>query len=359
MSGDIQIKQFELSEREALLAFLRIAYPDDPRKSEPVYWDWHYLENPYTDLDNIPLWIVKSGQEVLGQAATIPVEIKVGSEQTLAIWILDFIIHADIRGKGIGKRLLLKARETHPTMIALGFNEQSGRVLRSLDWVSLGGVHRYQRLLFPGEALGEISNRNALRKIMNLSYAPFRPKLAQFSPARGGEVRIVKEFDASFDRLWQEASVQWPCAVRRTSRYLEWQFMRQPDKQFDVLGFYQKDSLTGYAVLFFRKAEHGGNSSKVAISDLCYGPVNSRETIDGLLKAALRLALERRAGSLVTDVLDRLVEERLRRFGFWRIKRSPQFMAGALTRQDLLYDASNWFLTRADSDVSIFEHPNL
>ena len=28
-------------------------------------------------------------------------------------------------------------------------------------------------------------------------------------------------------------------------------------------------------------------------------------------------------------------------------------------REDLLYDTKNWFLTRGDADISIFEDPNL
>jgi hypothetical protein len=77
------------------------------------------------------------------------------------------------------------------------------------------------------------------------------------------------------------------------------------------------------------------------------------------LKAALRLAIERRAGSLVTDVLDPRVEARLRNFGFWRIKASPDFTVYSPTRQELMYKSDNWFLSRADSDVSIFEEPNI
>ena len=172
-------------------------------------------------------------------------------------------------------------------------------------------------------------------------------------------VREVKEFDASFDTLWQRASGQWPCAVERTARYLEWQFMRQPGKKFDVMGLYSDGQLAGYVVLFFRKPERaGGAPSKAAITDLCYDASLSPEVLDELLKAALRLALERRAGSIVTDVLDARVEERLNHFGFHRMKAAPEFIANPGAPQ-FLYDPANWFLTRADSDVSIFEQPNL
>ena len=358
-SDDVQIKQFELTDEAALLSYLGRVYADEPRKSEPDFWRWHFLDNPYTRADDVPLWIVKRGAEVVGQAATILVELQVGGERTRGIWILDFILQAEYRGRGLGKRLLLLAREKYPTMMALGFNEQSGAVLRSLKWEAMGSINRYHKLLFPGDALGELSRLGPIRQLANLSYAPFRPRRARLAGQRHAELRPLAEFDASFDIFWQEAASQWPCAVVRSSAYLNWQFIRQPGKKFDVLGLYKQNRLLGYVVLFFRRETARGVPPKAAISDLCYGPVNSQAVIDELLKGALRLALERRAGSLVTDVLDQRVEERLRHFGFWRVKSAPRFMVGTLEHQELLYRPANWFLTRADSDVSIFEQPNL
>jgi hypothetical protein len=229
-----------------------------------------------------------------------------------------------------------------------------------LRWVEMGHIHRYHRLLFPGDALRDIQKLGALRELVNLAYAPFRRRLAGRARQAAGTVAVreVREFDASFDDLWRRARAQWRCAVERDARYLEWQFMRQPGKRFDVLGLYMDERLAGYVVLFFRKPEQAGAPPKAAITDLCYDASATLEVIDELLKAALRLALERRAGSLVTDVLDLRVEERLRAYGFRRIKTAPEFIANG-GAPSLLYDPANWFLTRADSDVSIFEQPNL
>jgi GNAT superfamily N-acetyltransferase len=358
-TGEVQIKQFELREREALLSFLREAYAEDPRKSDPAYWQWHYLENPHTDPEDVPLWIVKNGETIVGQTATLPVELKLGAETRRSIWILDFIVNAEYRGRGLGKRLVAAARDACPTMFALGFNEQSERVLRSLKWVMMGRIGRYHRLLFPGDALGEMSGRAIVRGALNLGYAPFRPRPRTLG-REGLRLREVTRFDEAFDLLWTEASPQWPCAVVRRARFLEWQFMRQPGKKFDVLGLYEGERLLGYVVLFFRKAERaGGSPPKAAISDIFYLKDASVDVVEELLQAALRLAIERRAGSLVVDVLDERVEDGLRRQGFWRIRNSPQFMTYAPDRSDLMYDLRKWFLTRADSDVSIFEQANL
>jgi GNAT superfamily N-acetyltransferase len=358
MPDDIQIKQLEIAEQSALLAFLRIAYPDDLRRSEPVFWHWHFIENPLAGRDNIPCWILKRGAEVVGQIAAIPVEMKVGDERIRAACMIDLIVHEDLRGQGFGKRLFHAAGEQYSTMFSLGMNENSTPILHKLKWTDLGSLHRYHRLLFPGEALKEARSVAPLRGVLNLAYAPFRPRLSR-SLSKEMSVREVSSFDVSFDEFWQEARAQWPCVVERNSAYLEWQFMRQPGKRFEILGCYEENRLRGYAVLFFRKPERESVPPKAAISDICYSMKDSATVIDELLRAALRRTIERRAGSLVTDVLDPLIEERLKRFGFWRVKTAPQFMAGSGGRQELLYNAGNWFLTRADSDVSIFEQPNL
>lgn len=359
MQNAVLIKPFELAEKNALLSFLHTAYPDNPRQSNPRFWEWHFLESPYIHLDKIPLWVAKNGDRIVGQLATIPVDLKVGERQTRAVWILDFVVDEQYRGQGIGKRLVMEAEKFCTIGLGVNTNEQiAPLLLQRLGWVIVGKIHRYNRLLFPGDAFHEISRWKPLRHLINLCYAPFRPPFSQLSVGES-DLRNVVKFNSSFDSLWREACEQWPCAVVRGARILEWQYARQPGKKFDVLGFYERDQLLGYVVLFFRKKGPHGGPPKAAITDLCYHPSKPVKVVDDLLRGALRRALERRAGSLVTDVIDPLVEERLQHFRFWRVKNPLQLMVKSAANQDVLYDSSNWFLMRGDSDISIFEEPNL
>jgi Acetyltransferase (GNAT) domain len=359
MTGDVQIKQFEVSETEALLSFLRAAFPGERNKGNAAFWKWHFLENPYIDRNDIPLWIVKTGDKIVGQVASIPVELKIGEEVRRALWPVDYMLLPEYRPGGLAISLLQVSWSYSKTLLSLGYNENSSTVMSFLKWKHLGSINRYQILLFPGHAAKEISRLAPARHLANLLYAPFRPGSGHLSPSGDGVLREVTRFDSSFDELWLNASPQWPCAVVRNSRFLEWQFMRQPGKKYDVLGYHKDDRLCGYVVLFFRKGGEGEAPPKAAISDICYGADHPEEVIDSLLKGALQLALERKAGSLVTDILDERVEARLRHFGFRQINPSPRFAAKTAENGDLIYERSNWFLTRGDSDVSIFEEANI
>jgi hypothetical protein len=288
----------------------------------------------------------------------MPIELKVGAKQKRALWIVNYVLLPEYRRGMLGVRLLKASGHYCTTSLTLGYNEKTAIVIRRLKWKLLGNIHRYQVVVFPGNAAEAIAPYGVIRTLANLCYAPFRLRRAQLRPHSGGVIRPVTQFDSSFDDLWQRASVQWPCAVVRSARFLEWQFMRQPGKRFDILGYYEHHCLLGYVVLFCRKGKSGVRP-KAAISDLCYSPGKAQEVIDELLKAALRLALERRVGSVVIDVLDPRVEGRLQHFGFWRISAAPPFAANVLEDEDLIYQESNWFLTRADCDVSIFEKANL
>ncbi|MCY7377195.1 MAG: GNAT family N-acetyltransferase [Pyrinomonadaceae bacterium] len=355
----MQIKQFELSEKNQLLAFLREAYAENPRMWNERFWDWHFLENPYIETDNLPIWVVKNGAEIVGQLGAIPVRLKVGEAVENAIWILDFIVSEKYRGQGLGKKLVAAAEAFCPLGLGVNTNEQTApQLLQKLGWRIIGKIPRYNKILFPGEALREISRFKPLRAVSNAVFAPFRPgKIKDFLGKNN--LRLVETFDSSFDELWRESAADYSCGVAREAAILKWQYRDQPDKKFDVLGFYENEILRGYAVLFFRKSDERGALPKAAITDLCYDSANPTETIDALLRGALQIALERRAGTLVTDVIDDLIAERLIFFGFHRVKNPLQLMVKTPTAQDVLYDASRWFLTRGDSDISIFESPNL
>lgn len=356
----MQIKQFELSEKDELLVFLQTAYADNPRMSNASFWDWHFLQNPYVEPDNLPVWIAKDGDKIVGQLAATPVKLQIGEAKKDAIWILDLIVDSAYRGKGLAKKLVRAAEEFCPLGLGVNTNEQTAPLLlQKLGWKIVGKIPRYNKLLFPGEALREISRINPARKLANFCYAPLRPRLQKNFFGENNRLRLIDEFDSSFEDLWRESSAQWSCGVARAPEILRWQYQLQPGKKFDVLGFYESDKLLGYAVLFFRRRDASGALPKAAITDLCYHPSQPVETIDELLRGALQLALERRAGTIVTDVIDSTIEERLGFFGFGRVKNPLQLMVKSAEQQDVLCDANSWFLTRGDSDISIFEHPNL
>lgn len=350
-----------LPEKDKLLAFLGEAYRETPRMSDASFWDWHFLENPYVSTDDLPVWLAKSGGRIAGQLAAIPVKLNVGGEEKRAMWILDLIVHEDFRRQGIARRLVLKAEEY--CRLGLGINttkQHSTAVLESLGWKVVRRIPRYSRILFAGNILPEISRIRPLRKSFNFLSAPFRPRLDETLFGDGGKLRVVDKFDSSFDDLWREAGGHWKCAVARESVLLDWLYFKQPGKKFDVIGYYERgEKLLGYMILFIRKAGAGGAVAKAAITDLFYHPNDPAEIIDELLRGALQIAVSRGAGVLVTDAADALLEERLRRFGFGSVKNPLQLVVKSSDNQDLLYDADKWFLTRGDSDTSIFEHPNL
>lgn len=356
----MQIKQFDLSEKGALLSFLAIAYDDNPRMSDERFWNWHFLENPYTKSDNLPIWIAKEGTEIVGQLAATQVKLKVGEQEKPSMWILDLVVRPDFRRKGLGKKLVAEAEKFCAFGLGINTAEQhSTALLESMGWKMIGKIPRYNKLLFPGEALREISRIKVARRVSNFVFAPFRPRFDESFFNKNKNLRFVKKFDDSFDDLWRETSTQWTCAIVRRTEILKWQFNDQPNKKFNVLGYYKNGKLLGYIVLYFRRKDANNALPKVSISDLCYHPSNSVETIDALIQGALQISLRNRAGALVTDILDSLAENRLRKAGFSRVKNPLQLLVKTSEQRDVLENLSNWFVTRADSDTSIFEQPNL
>lgn len=354
MQNETLIKQVELHEKDALFDFLRDVYADNPRQSDPDFWHWRYISNPLCAADGIPVWVAKQGERIVAQTGATPAEVMIDGKKEHAIWIQDMMTHEVARRQGLGKRVV-SAGSDCPVMLGINTMEQHApAMLQSLGWVIVGKINRYSKLVFPGNAVRELSSFKPLGAMVNAGFSVFRSTFAKNSG-----IKKVERFDSSFDKLWHDAYTQWNCAVIRDAKMLNWQYVDQPGKKFEILGFYKEQELKGYIVLFFRKKNKHGVIAKGAITDICYHPDEPAGIVDELLKAALNLAIEHRVGSLVTDVVDPLVEERLQEFGFWRVKNPLQLMVKSEKYRERAYDINNWFITRGDSDVSIFEDPNL
>lgn len=355
METEIQIKQFEMSESDALFSFLRDVYDDNPRQSDPNFWRWRYVDHPLANETDVPVCIAKQGEMIVAQSGGPYAEAVIDGEVERTAWIQDMMTHAAGRRKGLGKKVVSGASRT-PLMLGINTMEQHApAMLQQLGWVIVGKINRYSKLIFPGNAVREISKIAPLRSAVNGVFSLVRSRYKTAST-----IKRIERFDESFDALWEECQSQWRCSVRRSSEFLNWQYVEQPGKKFDIFAMYgDSGKVRGYIVLFFRKPNAKGIISKAAITDIVYSPTEPQFVVDELLKTALNLAIERRIGSLVTDIVDPLVESRLKHFGFWPVKNPLQLMVKSPDRQDVIYDIKNWFITRGDSDTSIFEDPNL
>ena len=347
-----------LADKPAALRFLGDVFQDNPRIGDGRFWDWHFLENPYTSAENLPVWLAFDGERIAGQLAATQVKLQIGGEREDAIWILDLIVHNDFRRRGIAKKLVRAAEDFCP--LRLGVNtaaQRSTELLLGMDWQLISRVPRFGKLLFAGNAVREIRRNDSARRIFNRLSRAFSAKIAD--PFADGKLRIVEKFDESFDELWQSSQPLNKCAVVREADFLNWQFVNQPDKKYDVFGYYENEKLLGYAVMFFRRADKNGAIDKAAVSDIFYHPARGEKVVEALLAGIIYLARERKAGSLVIDALDDLIVGKLRKFKFRPIKNPLQLLVKSANYQNLLYDENRWFLTRADADVSVFEAVNL
>ncbi|MCC6453183.1 MAG: GNAT family N-acetyltransferase [Acidobacteria bacterium] len=359
MDEALQARQFTLDDRDALLGFLRRVYATDLRRSDREFWEWHYLKNPYTDTNNLPIWIALDGEKIVGHLAAIETEIRVGDETHKTIWILDLIIDENYRRRGIAKRLVGLAEDFRSIRLGINTHEQkSPELLEARGWKIVASIPRYTRVLFPGNAFISGSGPKAfVRNAANALYSFRRQVVTNLRPS-DGEIRRIERFDEATDRLWARSSATRNCIAVRRSEFLNWQYFEQPKKRFDVLGFFSDNELRGYVVLYFRAADEQGVIEKAAISDIFFDEAPP-ETADVLVNAALKFAVERRVGRVVTDVLNAAVEAALRRQGFFRTKSPLLLMVKSEAAKEIALDATQWFVTRGDSDTTIFEESNL
>ena len=208
IKNEIVYSQMKAADRRGVLSFLRGSYPETPRQSDPQFWDWHFIDQPIDQADEIPVFLAKSGDRIAGQLAAIRVGLSVAGRSLRSMWILDLLVDPDFRRRGIMKQLVGIAERHTPYLLGVNTNKQHApALLMGLGWGIVTKIPRYHKILFPGNAIKEIGRFMPLRWLMNLAFAPFR----RSSKQSGADIRQLNEFDQTLDEFWNEARGQWPC----------------------------------------------------------------------------------------------------------------------------------------------------
>lgn len=353
--GPILYERMRFSDLDEVLEFNRASFPGHARNSDRYYWEWHFLKNPSHCGSEIPVWLARCDGSIVGQLPTQPIELNIDGVTVAAAWYVDIVVAPEFRRHGVMRGLFDAVNEVYKYGLGLATGVTS-KMVRNFGWCVFSSVPRYSKLLFPGEAVRDLTKFAPVRAAAN---ALFRPMRRTTKGSAGLMVSQLADFDDDFDGLCDRARGQWTCSVSRSTATLRWLYKDQPGKRFAIWGCYDGDALCGYAVTYTRKPNSYGSVEKMAISDLVYDPSRPKTTVDALIGHIIDRGIEGRVGSIVTDVMDPMLTQRLKAFGFVEVKSDLEIMTNGHEHRELLCDATNWFLTRGDADITLFEPPNI
>jgi GNAT superfamily N-acetyltransferase len=296
-------------------------------------WDWKYVANPF-NLESDPyVLLLRQGDSIIGMLGGLTLRASIRGDECSVGIACDLMIHPAHRGRRLFSKLMERYIQDRPFGIGWA-NSVSNHVWVTSATASARNVPLIAFSIFSGYGL-------ARRKIDSSS---------------ADEIRIIQieRFDSRFDDLWSSVRGDYPIALIRDQRYLDWRFDDRPDAKYTRFCAIRGNDLLGYLIL--RVAENDGARRAYLVDWMVKG--RSLAVFSPLVRHAIAHA--RREGALLisTRTTTPIFRRMLNRMGFVPWFWGPREYA--ITRAPLqaesfqaFRDMSQWFSTMGDGDLEM------
>ncbi|MGH7562680.1 MAG: GNAT family N-acetyltransferase [Gemmatimonadales bacterium] len=232
------VERFRPDDRTAVDELFRRVFGDASAESNRQRWEWQYLRNPHSPGGEAPIWLLREGDAIVGQLATIPVKISVNGAEINGSWAADMMIAPEQQRRGLGEILLRTWDRNAGAAVALSMTDASHALVTKRGWSDLGKIPRLVRTPKAAARRGRLAS--LVRAIVRELVARFRPL--------DGEIRRVARFDAGITRLWDRVAPRFAFAVRRDAPYLNWKFVDAPHATYSIATLVRGAETAGYVV---------------------------------------------------------------------------------------------------------------
>jgi GNAT superfamily N-acetyltransferase len=240
------IDRFRYEDREAIDALYRRVFGPDAAEASRLRWDWQYRHNPQNPSADPLIWVAREGPSIIGQYATMPVALSLQGRNVTGAWGMDVMVAPERQRQGLGE-LLFSTWDRHVgASLGLGLSPSSHRLFRKLRWPEVGPVPYLVKPL-TRRAFRRPEWPMVLNRLVSAVTLPYVKFVARQKPL-SGEVRLIRRFDASFDRLWARLAPRFDLAVRRDAAYLQWKFVSPPHVRYAIAALYREGEAQGYVV---------------------------------------------------------------------------------------------------------------
>lgn len=333
-------------------------------------------ENPYGRCAGFPIAVAMKDNKVIGHHAATPVKIWMCGKEVLSYWLSGLHVLKEERGKGVAKNL---QETTNQLSMATSFwvIEATLRVKKRLGWTIVGKIPEYVKILDPQMVVNSL-NYNELPKMrfrvdkviklicfgqnrLASSFFVVSIKAINFCTQKifhrhsviNSQIKMIDNFDAGIDLLWDKNKKHIKYAQVRNSAYMNWKF-KCGQGWIKIVA--KKNNITvGYAILSlksFEKQKYLTYLRTLSIIDI-FWDFEQPDVYGDLLLYIERLGLEKKASILISSINNKAGQKTLLSNGYCRIPGTVYFGFHSTNYKcELSSDLKDWFITRGDGDAA-------
>jgi GNAT superfamily N-acetyltransferase len=342
-----EIDRYHPDDRRQIDALYRRVFGPDAADANRLRWDWQYRRSPHPAAQGPLIWVAREAGTIVGHYAAMPVRLTVQGREIDAAWGTDVMVAPERRRQGLGDALIRTWDRQVGASIGLGLSDSSVQLLNKLRWPSLPPTRSLVKPL-SRRALREPRWPVALNRFVSYVTYPWVRLVARMQPLEA-EVRVVRQFDESFTRLWERIADQFAFAVRRDAPYLNWKYIQPPHVRYNVAALIRHGEAAGYAVYRHVAEPH---QRVTLLVDFLTDP-RDEAGFRTLLRWVDREARAADSDKIRTFAFHEAFRKVLKKSGYYAGRRTMGLVAkinAVDVPADFYKDADGWHVTLGDAD---------
>ena len=349
--SELAITPRRAADDDELFRLYRAVFGEELAESSRRRWRWQYLDNPATAPDGPEIWVARDGGRLLGQYASMPVQLQWGDREVRSSWGMDVFLSPAARGLGVGARLFTAWSDHVEVALGLGLTASSYGLFQKLRYADVGPVPFYYKILDARAVAARRLGPKWAGVAGRLLDTAWRIRHRERRRA-GAEDELVlapvARFDARYDALWGRTGASYAMCVRRDAAYLNWKYVECPHRRYDIVEATRGGALAGFAVS--RHEDHRGLRLGWIVDLFAHADDHAgRDALIGHVLHGFRRAGVARAQAFTMNAA---VGAGLAARGFRRGRSPMQFCVRARVPSDgVLAAPGRWHVMFGDSDM--------
>lgn len=252
MKPDVTIREYRPEDEDLAIRLLVSKLPPEKREAavEPRRrrWRWQYYQNPNVQPGRPAIIVAEAGGQFGGMVCTVPVRLRTPLGVVTGSWGMDFIVNPEIRGGGVGKRLLLEWIKTADVFAVLGYTPVSLKAAQSVGFTEQRAGTTVKIVLSRLPLAVGLARAGHRRDLQQLGRVFWRASHGG-RPDRSFTADEATEPDPAVPGVWDAVAANYRFAVERDLPYLRWRYGAHPHHEYRYVHLRRDGALCAFAVV--------------------------------------------------------------------------------------------------------------